>query len=247
VSASQVLLTFDVDWAPDFAIDAIAEELIRREVKATWMITHASPALDRLREHPDLFELGIHPNFMPGSTQGSTPEEVLDHCMELVPDATTMRTHALVQSSPLLRTVVARTPVRCDASLFLLEAEHVAPVAFPDATGSLVRIPYVWEDDVEMLADEPSWSVDRFLARPGLQVLDFHPMLVWLNAPDMEPYRRLTDAGPLAETARDAAEPLVQDGPGPRTMLSAAIDHLASTDSLRLCDIESAHRKASVA
>jgi hypothetical protein len=246
VIQSQVVLTFDVDWAPDFAIDAIAEELVAAGVRSTWFITHASPALDRLREHPDLFELGIHPNFMPGSTQGATPEEVLDHCMELVPDATTMRTHALVQSSPLLRTVVARTPVRCDASLFLLEAEHVAPVAFPDAVGSLVRIPYVWEDDVEMLADEPNWSVDRFLARPGLQVLDFHPMLVWLNAPDMEPYRRLTEAGPLAETALDTAAPLVQEGTGPRPMLAAAIDHLADVGSLRLCDLESAHREARV-
>lgn len=243
----QVVLTFDVDWAPDFAIDTIADELVHRGVRATWMITHSSPALERLREHPDLFELGIHPNFMPGSSQGSTPEEILDHCMALVPEATTMRTHALVQSSPLMRTVVERTPVRCDASLFLLEASHVAPVGFPAEKGSLVRIPYVWEDDIEMLADEPSWSLDRFLARPGLQVFDFHPMLVYLNAPDMDPYRRLTEAGPLAETPFEVAAPLVHDGPGPRTMLEEIVDHLAANGSRRLAEVADAYRKATVA
>jgi hypothetical protein len=246
VTASQVVLTFDVDWAPDFAIDAVAEELVTREIKATWMITHASPAIDRLREHPDLFELGIHPNFLPGSTQGGTAEEVLDHCMALVPEATTMRTHALVQSSPLLRTVIERTPVRCDASLFLLEAPDVTPVLFPASMGSMLRVPYVWEDDIEMLADEPTWSLERFLGRPGLQVLDFHPALVYLNAVDMAPYRRLTEAGPLAETSVESAASLVQDGSGPRTFLAEVIDHLAAIGSQQLCEVAAAHREATV-
>jgi hypothetical protein len=247
VTASQVVLTFDVDWAPDFAIDAIADELIAAGVRSTWMITHASAAVDRLRARPDLFELGIHPNFLPGSSQGETAEEVLDHCMALVPDATTMRTHALFQSSLLMRTVLERTPVRCDASLFLPEASHLAPVAFPPGDGSFVRVPYVWEDDVEMLAPEPRWSVDRFLARPGLQVLDFHPMLVWLNAPEMAPYRRLTEAGPLAETAVESARPLAVDGPGPRTFLAAVIEHLAEAGSHQLRDVAAAHREGAVA
>jgi hypothetical protein len=247
VTDQQVVLTFDVDWAPDFAIDAIAEELVRRGVRSTWLITHASQALERLREQPDLFELGIHPNFLPGSSHGQEVEDVLDHCMELVPEATTMRTHALVQSSPLLRTVVERTPVRCDASLFLPGATDVAPVAFPVSMGSLLRIPYVWEDDVEMLAAQPAWSFDRFIGRPGLQVFDFHPMHVHLNAPDMEPYRRLTEAGPLAETPIAAAALLVQDGPGPRTLLDEIVDHLATGGSRRLCDVADAYREAAVA
>jgi hypothetical protein len=247
VTASQVALTFDVDWAPDFAIDAIADELVERGVGATWMVTHASPAIDRLREHPELFELGIHPNFMPGSTHGATPEEILDHCMALVPEATTMRTHALFQSSPLMRLVTARTPVRCDSSQFLYEAPHVAPVELPSALGSLVRIPYVWEDDVAMLADDPAWSLERFLSRPGLHVFDFHPMLVHLNAPDMDGYRQLTQGGPLAETTADAAQAFVCDGAGPRTLLADVVDHLAGAGSQRLCDIAAAHRQASVA
>ncbi len=70
---SRAAITLDVDWAPDFMIDAAAQALVDREVKATWFVTHASPAVERLREHPDLFELGIHPNFLAGSSHGATP------------------------------------------------------------------------------------------------------------------------------------------------------------------------------
>src|ERR1017187_7044133 len=103
-----VALTLDIDWAPDFVIDFAADLLIRRRVKATWFVTHSSPAVDRLRDHPELFELGIHPNFLPGSSQGKTVAEVLSFCRACVPEARSMRTHALVQSSGLLGDVMCQ-------------------------------------------------------------------------------------------------------------------------------------------
>ncbi|HEY8645027.1 MAG TPA: hypothetical protein VIL77_04030 [Gaiellaceae bacterium] len=71
--AGDCFLTLDVDWCPDSAIDDVAELLIERDVPATWLVTHTSPAIDRLRLRADLFELGIHPNFLPGSTHGRMP------------------------------------------------------------------------------------------------------------------------------------------------------------------------------
>ena len=62
-----VYLTIDVDWVPDFMIAALADCLVRRGMKATWFITHDSPAIrDVLGE--SLFEVGIHPNIAPNST-----------------------------------------------------------------------------------------------------------------------------------------------------------------------------------
>ena len=149
-SDTDCVLSLDLDWAPDAAIDAVAQILVESGVPATWLVTHASPAVDRLRDHGDLFELGIHPNFLPGSTHGSTTAEVLDHCMALVPDAVTMRTHALVQSTPILSEVLERTPIRVDLSLFLPRASGIEPVEYRWRERSLVRLPYVWEDDVEL-------------------------------------------------------------------------------------------------
>jgi hypothetical protein len=73
----RVLLTLDIDWAPDAAIDFVAEILVSRGVKATWFVTHDSPGVRRLRARPDLFELGIHPNFLPGSSHGRSGEGAL--------------------------------------------------------------------------------------------------------------------------------------------------------------------------
>ena len=86
-----LVLSFDIDWAPDFAIDAVAQKLISRSVKATWFVTHLSPAISRLAERPDLFELGIHPNFLPGSDHGGSPAEVLAFMNTLVPNAVSVR------------------------------------------------------------------------------------------------------------------------------------------------------------
>ena len=55
------LITFDVDWAPDCAIDFVVDALCKFNVKSTWFITHMSPAIERLMTMPTLFEIGIHP------------------------------------------------------------------------------------------------------------------------------------------------------------------------------------------
>jgi len=225
-SADRVAITLDVDWAPDFAIDHAARLLVAHEVAATWFITHASAAVERLREHPELFELGIHPNFAAGSTQGSTPDAVLDHLLALVPEARAMRTHGLVQSSALLALVRERTPIEVDVSLFLPHAEGLAPVGYPLETGTLVRVPYLWEDDAEMLRAEPDWSTAA-LARQasGLAVFDFHPVHVFLNAATAEPYAALKAAGYPAVTAAEATA-LRHEGAGAGTAFAELVEAL---------------------
>lgn len=240
------LLTFDVDWAADFMVDAVARELIERNVRSTWLVTQASPAIDRLRERPDLFELGIHPNFLPGSSHGASATEVLATCMSIVPEATTMRAHALVQSSPILAQVVESTPIRCDSSIMLPHAENLAPCRFPHAEGPLVRVPYFWEDDVEMMRPAPCWNFDEGAHAPGLRVYDFHPALVFLNAGDMGPYHKLKRGGPLPLVAQELAERLVQPGAGPGTLFLEIADHLATRLSRTLRDVAAAHPRREV-
>lgn len=241
-----LLLTFDVDWAADFMIDSIAAALIERDVRSTWFVTHASPAIDRLRERPELFELGIHPNFLPGSSHGQTTAEILATCMSIVPEATSMRSHALVQSSPILAQVVESTPIRCDASLLLPDASHIEPVGFPHAEGPLVRVPYFWEDDIEMMRAAPRWSFEDDPHAEGLRVYDFHPALVYLNAPDIGPYQELKRLGRLPDVPEALARDLVQPGAGAGSFLLEIADHLAATGSRRLCDVAQAHRQSTV-
>jgi hypothetical protein len=171
--STRVVLTLDVDWAPDSLIDDVAARLVAAGVPATWFVTHASPALERLRERPDQFELGIHPNFRPGSSHGETPEAVLDHVMALVPEAVSSRSHGVVQSGRLLHLLVQRTAVRIDSTTFLPDLPDAPLVTQRTPHGDLLRVPFTWSDDYEPLSP---W--DRYLAEPGLKVVLFHPTRV---------------------------------------------------------------------
>ncbi len=218
----RVAITLDVDWAPDFMIDHAAGLLAERGARATWFVTHASPAVDRLRERPDLFELGIHPNFLPGSSHGATAAEVVRHCAALVPGARAVRTHCLMQSTPLHDVLLANSDVEVDVSLFLPHAKGVEPVLQWSPGGRLLRVPYVWQDNMEMHAPAPRWDADRVLDGDGVRVLDFHPVHVWLNSSSVEPYERLKDVAPLAELTPEQAEPFRQEGVGSASAFDAA-------------------------
>lgn len=214
-------LTLDIDWAPDFVIDAVAEELVTNNVAATWFVTHTSPAVDRLREHPALFELGIHPNLFPGSTHGRTVSEILRHCLEIVPDAKAMRTHGLNQSSAFFIQVGKETGIECDVSLFLPRATVIETIPYWAGGRCLRRLPYVWEDDYEMECGEPIWeAADLLSATQGPVVVDLHPIHVALNSRSMEPYESLKrEARDLTSATAGQVETLRHAGFGTHSFL----------------------------
>ncbi|MEL6352000.1 MAG: hypothetical protein AAFR58_09555 [Cyanobacteria bacterium J06627_28] len=246
---TELLLTLDTDWAPDFAIDFVADYLVAHQVKATWFVTHASPAIERLRQYSELFELGIHPNFLTNSSHGSTPEAILQRCMELVPEAKSMRTHALVQSTPLLNMVMEKTPIVSDVSLLLPKAPGLQPVSYPCGRG-LLRIPYFWEDDIEMEYEQPSWQLAPLLdedldkGAKGLKIFDFHPIHIYLNSADMKPYQAMKRLGKgLSEVSLAEAQQFVAIAPGTQTMFKQVTSFLSETSSLRINDLASRYWK----
>jgi hypothetical protein len=227
-----VLITLDVDWAPDFAIDFAANLLADAGVRATWFATHPSAALGRLLTRGDLFEVGIHPNFAPGSSHGRTPRQVLAHCLRLVPDARAMRTHSMIQSTPLLDVVLAETPIVAELSVFLPYASGVRPVSYTLHGRTLYRLPFVWEDDYEYGQAAPSWDPAPLLeAGRGLTIFNFHPIHVFLNSCSGEPYAQLkASARPLMDASEETAASLAHAGSGTRTCFTALTTVLADRD-----------------
>ena len=233
-------MTLDTDWCPDFAIDFVADILVKNAVSATWFITHGSPAIERLRTYPDLFEIGIHPNFLPQSTHGSTPTDVLSHCFEFAPGARTVRTHGLLQSTPLLGELM-RAGIAVDVSLFLPSASNLQPHAFRYYGRALLRVPYNWEDDYEMAQIRRSWSFEEWIrGRCGMCVLDFHPIHIYLNAPDIASYEAAKHAfkTSISKLEQTMGEKLVNQSDGPRTFFEEAVEWLSRNGSARIGDIE---------
>lgn len=221
-SVERVHLTFDIDWAPDESVDVIRRILNQQHIKATFFITHNSDIIRDLTN--DGHEIGIHPNFLPNSSQGDNPENVIDFLLNIVPQARTLRSHALVQSSPLLETIFSKFPqLKYDLSIFMYGFPLVQPFNWAFEKTSFTRINYNWEDDAAFFQDGFGWDDLYF---PGhLSVYGFHPIHVHLNSKDNLNYNELKRSIdiPLSKVSAKIISQHANPESGTRTFLEALV------------------------
>ena len=223
---STICLTFDMDWAPDWCVEECVALCRKANVKATFFVTHVSPILESLREDPR-FELGIHPNFLPNSSHGDHPGEIMASVLAMVPEARSMRTHALVQSWGLFGLIADFFPrIETDVSLLLPMHPGLQPTdLFAGKSGRrITRLPYFWEDDT--FAGFPSWQWQLPPPAAGLRIFDFHPVYLSLNMARMDGYReikRRLGRRPLYEATRDDFAPFLNADAGCRDVLTALL------------------------
>lgn len=186
----KIFLTFDIDWAHDAILADTIDLVEQAGASATWFVTHETVLLDRLRSNPR-FELGIHPNFNflleSDSRNGSSAQEVVDRLMAIVPEAKSVRSHSLTQSSRLLD-IFRAANLSFDSNDCI--PAHTGIELKPWALwNGMVRVPYVWADDFSCLFDDLAAKDTQALVQlPGLRVLDFHPIHVFLNTENLERY-----------------------------------------------------------
>jgi hypothetical protein len=184
---SDVVITLDCDWAPDFVIEDVADRLSDKKIKAVWFVTHESPILNKLKKNK-LFELGIHPNFLPNSTQGKSFEQIMSNLKKIIPTAKTIRTHGLFQSTWLL-SKFHEYGIENDTSLLLYKSKHLTP--HYSNYFKLHRFPFFWEDDIEM-EEKPKWDkLSLFDNVDGLKIFDFHPLHIFLNSLNFNKYKKI--------------------------------------------------------
>lgn len=199
-------ITFDIDWAPDFAIRNAAETLLENNVKCTWFVTHESPFVKELERHKELFELGIHPNFFPGSSHGNNEEEVMEHISRIVPGARTERSHILYQSTSLLGMMQRDYNIEIDCNLLLYLSPNIVPhrLYFRNNEKALTRIPYFWEDDLHMARPDAEWnSYDKVYHSKGLKIFNFHPIHTYLNSHSIDTYNEAKSKNQLQSFSED--------------------------------------------
>lgn len=185
-------ITFDMDWAPECAIRHVVDMLLKKNISSTWFITHDSASLKTMRKNPKLFELGIHPNFYPGSSHGETEEEVMETCLKMVPEARSMRAHGLWMTSGIIDFAMQKTPIEIDVSTFMPGASSLEPALFQWHRGAIWKVPYFWEDDLEFSQPHPQWDIDtKMPERGGLAIFNFHPIHIYLNTANHEEYAKV--------------------------------------------------------
>jgi len=225
-------ISIDIDWAPDFAIEEAARILTDHQVKCTWFITHNSPAIKRLSQN-SLFELGIHPNFFPFSSQGNNEDEIIKFCFDIVPGAKCVRTHALFQSSRLLKKLREDYGLLTDSSVYLPYASNIQPhvVNYSHNSKPLTRIPYFWEDDLECYKAGKTWEFDnkKFFVK-GLKIFNFHPTYIYLNIDEMHGYEKLKvekcSKKPLFQVEKEEMAEYKNAGKGAGTLFQKVVEYI---------------------
>lgn len=187
----RIFLTFDVDWAEDFVLADCISLVERAGLPATWFLTHKTPLLDRLGGNSD-FEIALHPNFNPlfNRTAQYGAEEIFERCANLSPGAVGVRSHSVSQSTGLFNIFIKHgMQYECNTLIPWDAGIDLKPWTYWD--GGLIRLPYLWEDDVACLAGWPLEGQEPYWYQAnGLNILDFHPIHVYLNTEDIDRYER---------------------------------------------------------
>jgi hypothetical protein len=214
-------MTSDTDWASDFAIAEHIGLLREYGVRPTLFVTHTSPVLSEFVSAGG--DVGLHPNFLPGSTHGSTYHEVIDHIQALYPQARVSRSHAAVDGTLICHLLYERG-IRYDSNIALYFQSDVVPLRHESG---LVRFPVFWEEDLHWHNTGGDWNLDRYLPlffTPGLKVLNVHPFMIGTNCPDHDYYlsikQHITTLNP------ESVSQVRFQGPGPRTFLCGLLEEI---------------------
>lgn len=185
-------LTSDIDWASEEVIKYSHRLISEFRVPITYFITHPSPYISALVDSGDV-DVGIHPNFLGGSSQGSTFEEVINYCVKLAPEAKGFRCHKYFEVDDTNDALFERG-FRYDSNLCTLLEPGLRPFVH---RSRLVRFPIFFEDGAYVkygLPFDPHFVVNKLMSAPGIYIFNVHPIHIALNTPDFAYTRSVKDS-----------------------------------------------------
>ncbi len=212
----------DQDWAPEWAIATYLEKFSKWKQSVHVFRTSPSALLDRAIGNGTI-EQGWHPNFMTGSSQGNTIDEVVEYCQREFPGATTARAHCFAEDSFRIR-ALAKAGIIADSQNPTGCQGYLLPMIHP---AGILRLPVYFEDDVAFDA-AAEFTIDTFrktLFTPGLKILNFHPTFVGCNTPSLAHYNSVR--GEVFDTI-EPAEGVRWEGRGTADMLDELIGEILS-------------------
>jgi hypothetical protein len=234
--SNEYLIGIDIDWASDPMIAETSGILIKEGIKATWFVSHQSREIQSLGRCPELFEMGVHPNFSKDSTQGRTPAEIMSCLMNIVPEARSARTHLLLQSTPLLKLMREEYGIHYDASLHLPGTPHIVPhELYLGKNNQMIRVPTFWEDSLELIKPSPCLRfMDKRYHLPGIKIFIFHPVHIMLNSRNYDDYSHLKESQRITDCTIDDVRPYInKKETGIKSLFYEFIDFIKKESSLK--------------
>jgi len=185
------VLTADQDWAPAWASEQLLAAATTLGLPLHVFRTNPCPILDDALATGRITQ-GWHPNFLPASSHGDTPEEVVAYCRAHFPACRTVRAHCFMEHT-MAWDALAAAGIRADSQLPTYFQEGIAPLLH--ASG-IWRLPVYFEDDIFLRYFPHGLDLARIeptLFGPGLKILNFHPTFFAANVPSLAYYGEIKD------------------------------------------------------
>lgn len=202
--------TSDLDWAPESMIKELMD--LFKDTPLTPFVTHHSRIIEENYRGEKKKYVGVHPNFLPGSTHGDSITQVVTSVMKIWPDTCCFRSHSFFDHYYVGKEFY-NWGIEYDSNLCLHLQSNIIPLRH--VTG-LLRFPVFLQDNHYTLR-EGVWDISHIedvIDTPGLKIFNFHPIHIALNTPDMEYYESVKETVKWGDW-RD----YVNKGKGVRTFL----------------------------
>lgn len=221
-----LIVTVDLDWAPEPAIEETLDYLQERGIIPTVFATHRS---SRVESSLHQIEVGLHPFFHPSSSHGKTLEEIVDSVMSIPHNIPAFRCHRYATCNESNNQMIqAGMKV---ASNICTNLEIVSP--FIDRLG-LIQVPIYFEDGGYL------WNYDLLkttfqVVEEAIIVINIHPMHFVVNTPFfdyMVQIKKQFTRENWIGMSRKQLDNLRYKGKGIRQVIIGLIDSFKQKDSL---------------
>ena len=184
--------TSDIDWASEEVLQTFFQNIPLEEIKLTTFVTHQSDIIDNLFKNKKL-ERGIHPNFLPNSSQGNSFEEVIESCKQFAPEAIGNRSHRLFQVTDTAHLLKNKYGFLYSSNSITVLGTEIKPLLHES---QLIEFPIFLEDGT-FLYNDLGLEINSYLKyfeTPGLKIISFHPMNIVFNTPYIQWMRQIKDS-----------------------------------------------------
>jgi hypothetical protein len=175
---TKLIITIDLDWACEPAIEETLSFFLDRMIKPTLFITHHSKAVEHLFEK---LEVGLHPFFGANSSHGTSITEVVNYVTSLPHNLKAFRSHRFGICN-LSKQAMIDAGMRISSNV-CTNLETISP--FFDRNG-LLEVPIFLEDGGYLWLKQSlqlNPNVTKALQELTPKVILIHPMHFVINTP----------------------------------------------------------------
>lgn len=184
--------TSDVDWASEAVMEEYFALVNSLDLHPTLFVTHDSAEIGKNYREGQI-DRGLHPNFMNGSSHGSSFVEIAETCIKYAPEAYGFRSHRAFDLTDITHLMADKYGFKYVSHQITIMQPYIRPILHESG---LINFPVFFEDGTHLYncLDLRIEKYSKLLTTPGIKIISFHPMNFVFNTPELAFMRNIKDS-----------------------------------------------------